>query len=143
MSMTFPNESKIKVIQYRPQFSSFCSIGKQPFWGNMEIEFYPGNKLLEFMEFETWLNSLHGQEFTVESLCDAVFDKLTNELGIIPLSVMVNAQTLAHYPVTAARLRTKEEIRTNPIYKAISERKVFVPPPGSSIPKSTTKRGKR
>jgi hypothetical protein len=143
MGMTILNESKIKVIQYRPQFSSFSSIGKQLFWGNMEIEFYPGNKLLEFTEFETWLKSLNGQEFTIESLCDAVFDKLTNELGIIPLSVMVNAQTLAHYPATAARLRTKEEIRTNPVYKAMAERKVLIAPPGSKVSKSTTKRGKR
>lgn len=140
---TIPNESKVKVIQYRPQFSSYCSIGKQPFWGNMEIEFYPGNKLIEYMAFEEWLKSISSQEFTIESLCDAVFDKLTDELGIIPLSVMVSAQTLAHYPVTAARLRTKEEIKSNPMYKAIAERKVLVPPPGTTLPKSNTKRGKR
>jgi hypothetical protein len=114
-----------------------------PFYGSMEIEFYPGSKMLEFMAFEEWLGTLHNQEFTVESFCDAVFDKITNEMGIIPLSVMVNAHTQAHSPVTAIRIRTKEEIRTNPVYKAISERKVLVASPGSSVPKSTTKRGNR
>jgi hypothetical protein len=143
MSMTFQNTTKVKAIQYRPEFTSFCSIGKQPFYGNFEIEYHPGNKLLEYMAFEEWLKSLHGQEFTIESLCDCVYDKLTDELGIIPLSVMVNARTLAHYPVTCMRARTVDNIKENPVQRNMADRKIIVPPAGMVIPKSTTKRGRR
>lgn len=147
MSMTIPNTTKVKAVQYRPEFSSFCSIGKQPFQGTLEIEYQPGSKLLEYMAFEEWLKSLHGQEFTIESLCDAVFDKLTDELGIIPLSVIENAKTLAHYPVTCVRARTFDEIKVNPILRNMAEKRILVPPPGARIqpPKAghPTKRGKR
>ncbi len=105
MSMTIQNETKVNLIQYKPEYHVLCSIGKRPFTGAVEIEFTPVKKLLEFMAFETWLNSLHDKEFTVESLCDTIFDKLTEELGYINLSVTVIAHTTAHANVNVTRLR--------------------------------------
>jgi NADPH-dependent 7-cyano-7-deazaguanine reductase QueF len=140
--MTIPNDTKIKAIQYRPEFSTINLISKKIFYGNLEIEYYPKDKLLEFVAFEEWINDLNNQEFTIESLCDVVFNKITDELGFVPLSVMVNARTSVHSPVTVVRARTAEEIHKNPVMKNINQRKILVPT--SPLPRvNSTKRGKR
>lgn len=60
-----------------------------------------GGRLLEFEAFERWLVGLALESFTIESLCRTVFDKLTDVLGDVPLSVAAEACTTVHAPVTA------------------------------------------
>lgn len=98
---TIKNKSKVQCIHYQPSFSTLCSIGKSPFYGDIKIRYYPRDRLLEFMSFEKWLQSLAKQEMTIEDLCRLVFDKLREALGDIPLSVSVHARTTAHAPVSA------------------------------------------
>lgn len=45
--------------------------------------------------------TFEGFHVTIESLCRTVFDKLTDVLGDVPLSVAAEACTTVHAPVTA------------------------------------------
>lgn len=98
---TIPNSSNISVIEYYPDYSVICSIGKEAFHGTIEITYYPQDTMLEFMSFESWLKSLALQEMTIEDLCRLVFDQLKTALGDIPLAVTVTAKTTVHAPVRA------------------------------------------
>lgn len=104
---TIENKPKVQYIHYQPPFSTLCSIGKSPFYGEIEVKYQPGNNLLEFMSFEEWLQSLATQEMTIEDLCRLTFDKLREALGDIPLSVSVHARTTVHAPVSAT-IKSKE-----------------------------------
>ena len=99
--MTIPNDAGELRVEYAPEFSTLCSVGRRPFYGTLRIAFEPGDLLLEFEAFERWLASLALQSFTIESLCRTVFDKLTDVLGDVPLSVAAEACTTVHAPVTA------------------------------------------
>jgi NADPH-dependent 7-cyano-7-deazaguanine reductase QueF len=99
--VTIPNSSQVQLITYTPSFSTICSVGKAPFWGNIAITYKPEQKLLEFEAFEVWLFSLATQQMTIEDLCRLVFNKLTEVLGDIPLAVTVNAMTTVHAPASA------------------------------------------
>jgi NADPH-dependent 7-cyano-7-deazaguanine reductase QueF len=101
MIATIPNTPKVSTIVYRPKFSAVCSVGRAPFYGVLEIKFKPEEKLLEFESFEKWLRSLAEKKMTVEDLARLVFDEITIALGIIPLSVTVNAETTVHGPASA------------------------------------------
>jgi NADPH-dependent 7-cyano-7-deazaguanine reductase QueF len=99
--MTIPNDCGWILVKYHPEYSTLCTIGKRPFYGHIDIEFFPEELLLEFGAFETWLHGIALSENTVESLCRGVFDLLTNKLGEIPLRVEVHAKTTVHAPVSA------------------------------------------
>lgn len=101
MIRTIPNTPKITRIRYCPEFSAICSIGGASFYGVVEIEYEPAEYLLEFESFEKWLKSLSLDELTVEDLSRVIFDKLSENLGDVPLIVSLNAQTTVHAPVTA------------------------------------------
>lgn len=106
MDMTFKNETSLSLVQYFPEVTCLCSITKVPFFSKLEVEFVPERKLLEFIAFDEWLKSLADKDFTIESLCQAVFDKLSDELGMINLSVTVHANTIVHSPAVANKSRT-------------------------------------
>jgi NADPH-dependent 7-cyano-7-deazaguanine reductase QueF len=100
--MIIPNDcNEDLTIAYHPAYSTICTIGKRPFWGELLIQYNPDKFLLEFEEFERWLATLAMQHHTVESLCSKVFDELTIHLGPVPLLVVVHAQTTVHAPVSA------------------------------------------
>ncbi len=99
--MTIPNDAGPVSVQYAPAFSCLCTVGHRPFYGTVRITFAPGDRLLEFEAFERWLVGLALESFTIESLCRTVFDKLTDVLGDVPLSVAAEARTTVHAPVTA------------------------------------------
>jgi len=96
MIKTIPNNCMVGIIKYHPRYSVICSEGRAPFSGTMDIEYLPAVKLLEFESFEKWLFSIANTSETIESLCRLVFDKLTDVLGEVPLSVTVNAVTQVH-----------------------------------------------
>ena len=98
---TIPNKAKIHAVEYYPDYSVICTIGKEAFYGTIEITFYPQETLLEFMSFEDWLRSLAMRETTIEELCRLVFDELLAALGDILLVVTVTAKTTVHAPVRA------------------------------------------
>jgi len=101
MIKTIPNNYMVGIIKYHPRYSVICSEGHAPFGGIMDIEYIPADKLLEFESFEEWLFSIANTSETIESLCRLVFDKLTETLGEVSLSVTVNAETQVHSPVEA------------------------------------------
>ena len=105
---TIPNTSKVNVVIYRPGFSCICSIGKEAFHGTMIVRYEPGDRLLEFVSFETWLSSVSIQQMTIEDLCRLAFDELTTALGDIPLCVTIHARTTVHAPVTATIERSSQ-----------------------------------
>jgi len=100
--MKIPNDSKVHLIEYTPKFSVICSIGKAPFHGMIKIKFMPGDWLLEFEAFEKFLKDEAMHEYTVESLCRFIFEKLLLVL-VNPSSLVVSvcAQTMVHADVTA------------------------------------------
>ena len=90
------------VIGYHPNYSTLCTIGKRPFYGHLDIEYIPKSVLLEFEAFEDWLHTLALRDFTVESLCQKIFDVLRGELqDPVYLKVEVHADTTVHAPVSA------------------------------------------
>jgi len=105
-TMTIPNDAGELQVDYEPAFSAICSVGRRPFYGTVRISFKPADRLLEFEAFERWLTSLALASYTVESLCRAVFDEVTEALGDVPLRVSVNARTTVHAPVTATAERS-------------------------------------
>lgn len=102
------NKAKIQKIHYEPGYSVVCSIGKAPFHGTIEIEYYPADLLLEFESFENWLRSIANNQMTIEDLARLTFDKLSGALGDIPLRVTVHARTTVHAPVSATIERIKD-----------------------------------
>lgn len=78
-----------------------CTLGKAPFYGEIEIIYKPSLLLIEFEAFEAWLFGICRGDQIVESLCRLVFDKLSAVLGDIPLRVLVHARTTVHAPVMA------------------------------------------
>jgi len=106
---TIPNNSRIAIIEYYPEYAVTCSIGGEPFHGTMDIMFEPQKDLLEFMSFEKWLSSIATQSMTIEELCRLVFDELSAVLGDIPLRVAVHARTTVHAPVSAIIERKDKE----------------------------------
>jgi NADPH-dependent 7-cyano-7-deazaguanine reductase QueF len=111
MSMTFPNETKVSLIQYAPEVTCLCAVTKVPFFARVDIEYTPGKKLLEYIEFEEWLQTLSNKEHTIESLCDVIFDKLTDEVGYTNLSVTLHASTIVHANVQVLRVRNVDAER--------------------------------
>jgi NADPH-dependent 7-cyano-7-deazaguanine reductase QueF len=101
MFQSIPNSSQISLIEYCPEFSAVCSIGKAPFHGTIEIQFKPVDLLLEYESFEAWLYSLANEKMTIEELCRVTFDSLTVILGNIPMIVAVRARTTVHAPACA------------------------------------------
>jgi NADPH-dependent 7-cyano-7-deazaguanine reductase QueF len=97
---TIPNFPKVQEVTYTPRFSAVCSIGKAPFWGELDITYQPKDKLLEFESFERWLKGQAGRETTVEGFCRLAFDVLREALGTIPLRVVVRAETTVHAAVS-------------------------------------------
>ena len=118
MSMTFPNDTSVSLIQYFPEVTCLCSVTKVPFFSRVDIEFVPGKKLLEFIAFDEWLMTLSDKSYTIESLCDAIFDKLTEEIGYTNMSVSVNATTVVHKSAKAIRVRNVEAERARANQKA-------------------------
>lgn len=102
---TIPNTPGVHRIAYTPGFSTVCSIGKAPFYGTLQIEYSPAELLLEFESFEAWLFGLSNQSTTIEDLCRLVFNRLTEALGDIPLSVTVHAMTTVHAQTSATITR--------------------------------------
>jgi len=98
---TIENTSLVDRIEYHPMFSAICSVGLSPFSGTIDIAYTPGNRLLEFESFETFLRLASTKELTIEDVCRMIFDSLTEALGEIPLKVTVNAKTLVHASVEA------------------------------------------
>lgn len=111
MSMTFPNETKVSLIQYFPEVTCLCSVTKVPFFARVDIEFTPGNKLLEYIAFEEWLMTLSNKEYTIEGLCDVIFDKLTEEVGYTNMSVTLHASTIVHANTQVVRVRNVDAER--------------------------------
>lgn len=105
---TITNFSEVTKVSYHPDFSAFCSIGEAPFFGTIEITYYPVKRLLEFESFERWLFDLSNKRMTIEDLARLVFDELTDALGDIPLSVTVNARTTVHARASATVERSFE-----------------------------------
>jgi len=106
---TIPNDSRVKEVQYSPQFSAVCSVGKAPFWGEILIKYKPQDKLLEFESFESWLRENSLTRTTIEGFCRLVFDVLCEVLGDISLSVTVTARTTVHAPVSAIISQTGDD----------------------------------
>jgi len=109
MIKTIPNSLDIFSIRYTPSFSVICTLGKAPFHGMIEIEYYPSSVLLEFESFEELLRSIAMQEYTIESFTRLVFDLLTEALGDIPLRVTVHGRTTVHAPASATIKREKKD----------------------------------
>jgi len=107
MFSCLPNETTVQFIHYEPEYSTTCTVSHIPFSGTIKIEYRPGSRLLEFESFETWLWTLAGKEFTIESYCQFIFDNLTDQLGSVPLRVTVNAKTIVHSPAYAVIERNK------------------------------------
>lgn len=98
---TIPNDAKVDFVEYHPEFSVICSVGRAPFYGVIDISFVPGQNLLEFESFEQWLFSIANDSMTIEDLCRLTFDELVAALGDIPLCVVVNGRTTVHCAVSA------------------------------------------
>ncbi len=103
-----PNTAHVDIVRYTPPFSAICSVTNHPYWGTVEIVYYPAETLLEFTSFEGWLKSLGTHRLTIEDLCRLVFDTLREALGDISLSVTVHAQTTEHAPVSTTIRYIKE-----------------------------------
>lgn len=101
MIKTIPNDTKVDLVRFSPEFSTICSVGNAPFWGTIYLEYKPGGELLEFESFEEYLETLSLREYTIESLTRAVFDKLAQVLGDIPMRVKILARTTVHAPASA------------------------------------------
>jgi NADPH-dependent 7-cyano-7-deazaguanine reductase QueF len=98
---TISNNARIQLIEYHPEFSVICSVGKAPFHGVIDISYAPKEKLLEFESFEKWLFSIANQSMTIEDLCRLCFDSLLAALGDIPLCVTVHGRTTVHCAASA------------------------------------------
>lgn len=96
------NKPNINKIIYTPRFSAICSIGQASFHGTIEIEYCPGESLLEFESFERWLrDDIAKRHLTIEDLARLIFDNLLAALGDIRLCVIIHAETTVHAPVSA------------------------------------------
>lgn len=99
---TLPNQPKIERIAYTPTVSTVCPVEDVPFEARIEITFNPGEHLLEFVSFDDWLKErVKYKKHTIEDLTRLVFDKVTEVLGDIPLSVTVTGTTTVHAPARA------------------------------------------
>lgn len=96
-----PNPGGITEVEFHPQYSVICSVGKAPFAGTMDITYRPNAWLLEFESFEDWLLSIAMAEYTIESLCQEVGLILLNTLHPSYLRVKINATTIKHGPASA------------------------------------------
>jgi len=98
---TIANTARVDQVEYHPEFSTICSVGKRPFWGTIDIRFRPGQYLLEFESFDTWLATLANESMVIEDVARRAFDVLSEALGDIPLRVAVHARTTVHAPASA------------------------------------------
>lgn len=87
------------MVEYHPDFSLICSIGKAPFYGTIIISYQPQHLLLEFGSFEDWLRDITNNKMTIEAFTRLIFDTLIELLGDVSLKVTVKAQTIVHAPV--------------------------------------------
>jgi len=88
-------------IRFEPSFSAICFIGRKPFWGTIQIEYKPDDRLLEFVSIEEWLGILGDQHVVIEEVARLTFDEVTRVLGDIPLRITVSARTTVHAPASA------------------------------------------
>ncbi len=98
MIKTILPHPKVTSVEYMPQFSVICPVGKSPFHGRAVIEYEPADTLLEFESFEMWLRTLSLKKMTIEGLTRLIFDKLDDVLGEVPLTVAIHAETTVHAP---------------------------------------------
>lgn len=93
---------KIDHIEFRPSFSVICAVGGRPFSGHILIAYEPFSFLLEFERFEKWLAALAQKEFTVESLCQFVYEEIWKQLHPTWLTVTVRAELSSSHAYAAA-----------------------------------------
>lgn len=97
-----PNSQRVDYIRFSPAFSVMaCKLGHAPFYGTIEIEYRPTDKLLEFISAEDCIKQFGTMMLTIEDVARLAFDEAARALGDIPLRVTVNARTTVHAPVTA------------------------------------------
>lgn len=97
------------IIEFEPEFSAICSIGKRPFWGKIKIKYRPmKGTILEFVSVEEWINSLANEVLTIEDLARLAFNEVSRVLGDIPLQIEVFARTTVHAPASATISRRWE-----------------------------------
>jgi NADPH-dependent 7-cyano-7-deazaguanine reductase QueF len=88
-------------IEISTPYTSYCSIGKEPFEGHLTITYIPNDVLLEFISYESWVNNMTKQPTTIEELTHSVFLTLKDILSTRYLKVECSAFTNAHGPVVA------------------------------------------
>lgn len=90
----------VDVVAYSPNFTVLsCGVSEEPYNGRIMVEYSPQGTLLEFMSFDRWLAHITKTPMTVEEFASLVFRGLTEALGPVPLSLMVEATTNVHAPV--------------------------------------------
>ncbi len=94
------NETKLTSVKWSGLIAPICTIGKAPFMAKVEIEFTPGKKILEYIEFETAIYKLNGVEMIIEEIPSVIINKIIPELDAINLSITVTAETPVHNTVT-------------------------------------------
>lgn len=94
--LTIPNDMVVDKIEYSPNFSCICSVGKSPFWGKLFIVYSPNKNLVEFESFEKWLREVSTFEMTIEEFNRFVYNVLSEVLEVYPDEVSVYAHTLVH-----------------------------------------------
>lgn len=89
-----------QIVRYGPiPAVAFCSVTYVPFTAEVEFEYLPNDKLIEFESFDEWLGKEVATEpHTIESMGLRIFSALLEVLGDIPLTVFVTAKTTVHGP---------------------------------------------
>ena len=99
-----PNDSRVDEVTFTPSYVGTCLGG--PYVGSPEITYQPGEALIEFMSFESWVRSFASSRcMTGEQMTRTVFNEMTRLLGDdIPLQVVMRSEQLpghlGHGPAT-------------------------------------------
>ncbi len=81
-------------------FQAICSITNKEFDGNVIIEYYPNEKVLEFVSAEQEVQNFVKKPLTVEGLTNRIFKNVKKSIRPKYLKVLVDVErSKAHQPV--------------------------------------------
>jgi len=97
---TIPLNYKISgTIIFLP-FKAICSVTDKEFSGEVNIEYYPRNKALEYVDAENVINKIAKNKITAEDLVHLVYKEVERSIKPKHMKIMVDVKhSAAHRPV--------------------------------------------
>lgn len=101
---SFENKSKVNLIEFNKTVFPFCPLGKDIYKAYLTCKIFPSKTLADFMDIDSYLNSLNGKELIIEDLTNEICKYLKDIYKTSKVEVTVEAESNKHFPVKVTKI---------------------------------------